>query len=498
MRFRQSETPNDVGPDAGTDVATDREPMQTEVMDPALIKRRMLMLPVNNAAGSGHPEAMSTTARVLVGEGVSVQVLDASMAQLADVRRDLLDLGVRGRARAIARVAAYWRSLCVQPNGAWADALEQGADNAELSLDMLRWGIEQSLSRWTEEGLLALVEHELGDVEVLDAAGNPAAVNGSTLAIPPRLCLQILSRTVPPAGWQAMAMAWLLGSPVLVRPSADLLGLTRVFILSLAKVAPALAAATWMAGSDAGDSEYHRMLASHADAVVVHGGDDAVQAWRKHAAPGAIFVDHGHRISAAYLAAEGLDKLSLLSHLRGLAFDICAWDQNGCLSPVVAYVEQGARIVSIDEVAKMLAEVALPEAEKTLPIGAWSREAQAARTLFIRTRMLEARCYTSKTACVLAYPEPGPLEASCLHRVIILRPVKGPDELVRALRVVGPQLQGLAVAGAATTRASLAARLAPYGLSRVCAPGDLQKPPLDWSHDGRGNLRPLVRWVDLE
>ncbi|HWN66625.1 MAG TPA: acyl-CoA reductase, partial [Haliangium sp.] len=66
------------------------------------------------------------------------------------------------------------------------------------------------------------------------------------------------------------------------------------------------------------------------------------------------------------------------------------------------------------------------------------------------------------------------------------------------LRQAAPHLQALAVGGPRTMRALLAERLAPAGLNRVCAPGHLQRPPLAWSHDGRGCLRPLVRWTDIE
>jgi hypothetical protein len=82
--------------------------------------------------------------------------------------------------------------------------------------------------------------------------------------------------------------------------------------------------------------------------------------------------------------------------------------------------------------------------------------------------------------------------------VLMVRPVASVDALVETLRRAAPHLQALAVGGPWPMRAVLAELLASSGLNRVCAPGHLQRPPLSWSHDGRGCLRPLVRWTDIE
>lgn len=439
------------------------------------------------------------------GAGVTAEAVAASLSDLDRRARALRALGVRGRARAIAGLARWWLDAWDAPPPELAALLARGCQEAEVSPEMLRWGVRETLGRWTEGALVALVERELGgcaaldhDLGRVDVAMNGEAEPGPrAMAVPPRLCLQVLARTVPPAGWQSVALSWLLGSAVLVRPSTHLSALMEAFALSLARAAPALATVTWVSCSAAEDAAWRQVLAARADAVVVHGSDEAVDAWRQAARPDAVFVAHGHRVSAGFLALDGLEEPALSAHLRGLALDLCAWDQTGCLSPVALYVEQGGPVTP-EQVARRLAQDALPAVEAELPPGPWSRSVLAERTLFVRARLLEGQAYASRTAHVVALERPGPLEGSCLHRVLVVRPVSSVDALVELLRASAPHLQALAVGASRSTRAALAEQLAASGLSRVCSPGHLQRPPLWWSHDGRGSLRPLVRWVDLE
>lgn len=448
--------------------------------------------------------------------------LAAALADLDPRVHALRGLGVRGRARAIAALARWWLAAIEAPPPALADLLARGCEQAGVSIEMLRWGVRETLGRWTEPALVDLVRRELGGVDALDPLDSehaPDALDSEhglgalgvdaldplggehagPRAVAPRLCLLVLARTVPPAGWQSVAMAWLAGAAALIRPSAHLAALMEAFALSLAEAAPELARVTWVACSDAGDRAWHEALAGHADALVIHGGDEAVAAWQSMARRDALVVAHGHRVSAAFLSVAGMTEPALSENLRGLALDLCAWDQTGCLSPVTLYVEDGGPLTA-DEVARRLAADALPAVEDALPPGPAEPGAIAQRTLFVRTRLLEARVHASRTAHVIVHEDtgPGPLEPSCLHRVLLVRPVASVEALVATLGRGAPYLQALAVGGPRALRARLAERLAPSGLNRVCAPGHLQRPPLAWSHDGRGCLRPLVRWTDVE
>jgi len=56
----------------------------------------------------------------------------------------------------------------------------------------------------------------------------------------------------------------------------------------------------------------------------------------------------------------------------------------------------------------------------------------------------------------------------------------------------------VAVAAPPERLREVARLLARWGVTRICAPGRMQAPPLTWRHDGRPALGELVTWTDLE
>jgi hypothetical protein len=85
-----------------------------------------------------------------------------------------------------------------------------------------------------------------------------------------------------------------------------------------------------------------------------------------------------------------------------------------------------------------------------------------------------------------------------LNRFIRIIPVANHSQLLDAVRPMGPHLAAVAIDGFGAATQNLARALADLGASRICQPGTLQRPPLDWRHGGRGVLTPLVRFTDFE
>jgi len=56
----------------------------------------------------------------------------------------------------------------------------------------------------------------------------------------------------------------------------------------------------------------------------------------------------------------------------------------------------------------------------------------------------------------------------------------------------------VALAAAPDRLKDVAGQLARWGVARLCAPGQMQNPPLTWRHDGRPALGDLVTWTDYE
>jgi hypothetical protein len=73
------------------------------------------------------------------------------------------------------------------------------------------------------------------------------------------------------------------------------------------------------------------------------------------------------------------------------------------------------------------------------------------------------------------------------------------DALVERVRPFRPFLQTVGLAGFADDELpGVASRLGTLGVTRFAPIRDMPWPPATWHHDGRGPLRELVRWIDLE
>lgn len=305
-----------------------------------------------------------------------------------------------------------------------------------------------------------------GLVAELDAWAAPNAVAGVLGELPrgldpgrlPRAVLVIAARTLPASAMRAALMARLLGARVLLKAATGQEALAE----ALALADPNVVASPF--GSD--DVAALEAAVGEVDAVVVLGSDATIAAVRAVVPADRPFVGYGHRVSAAWL--DGADEAALV----GLAEDLCAWDQAGCLSPQVAWVTGDPEEVA----ARLAAAVAAVEGRLPMdvPTGAWPAR-HAARA---RAEML-GRAFATETALIAALPASA-FRASPGHRALTVLPA---DEA--ALAEITPRLSTLAVAGRV-----------PAGLdpgTRLCPPGRMQRPPLTWPHDGHPNLTPLLR-----
>lgn len=415
--------------------------------------------------------------------GGRAQPLALAVAQLGDAAARLRARGVAWRAQCIEQVGRAWARTESPPVADW---LDESAPQTGYSPQMLRWGARETFARWTRDDLCGLVADELGSLAALDEASAAGRL--------PTLGLVVLAATVPPAGLQSVALTLLAGSAVIVRPARRLLPLVERFLASLEQLAPELAEAVRVCEVEPQDTAGIAALGARVDAVVVHGSDEAVAAWRAAAPPGAPVVGYGHRISAAALGRAALEPGALEGHLEGLALDLCAWDQSGCLSPHVLFVERGGA-VSARGLAERLASEALAKLETRLPAAPRSLAEEARRQSFVRSRLFEADAVQSPGgATLLVHDEPGPLEPGCAQRVLLVRPFDGAEALVEHLSAAAPRLQALGIAGvAADDPGSMRSRLAPAGLNYLCLPGQMQRPPVRWRHDGIGSIAPLLR-----
>jgi hypothetical protein len=122
----------------------------------------------------------------------------------------------------------------------------------------------------------------------------------------------------------------------------------------LVEVEPRLAdclAVVWWPGSDALQA---RPLFAQADAVLAYGGTAALSAIQKQVPVTARFLPHGHKLSFGMVSTVALTLRRAKTTATLAALDVAGYEQQGCYSPHVFYVQRGAP-VSPQEFAQALA-----------------------------------------------------------------------------------------------------------------------------------------------
>ena len=189
---------------------------------------------------------------------------------------------------------------------------------------------------------------------------------------------------------------------------------------------------------------------------------------------------------------------------KRMAQDIASWNQLGCLSPHLVYVEQGGS-VRPEMFAEMIAE-ALDSLEVTQPRGDISPEESgtiAYKRDFYDVRSAGAgdvRQWKSEegTHWTVVFEEDPVFTTSCMNRFIHVKPVNDLNEMLRVAEMARGQVSTVGLAAPKSDAEAIVKQLAHWGVTRVCPIGQMQDPPLGWRHDGRPPLGDLVTWTDWE
>jgi hypothetical protein len=280
--------------------------------------------------------------------------------------------------------------------------------------------------------------------------------------------------------------------------------LPRLFAHSLYEIEPKLGACLELAAWPGGQKELESALFTEADAVTATGSDEALAAIRQNVPVKTRFLAYGHRLSFGYITAEALagPNPGRLADQAGL--DVAAWDQLGCLSPHVFYVERRGR-VSPETFAEMLA-ASLARLEQAQPRGPLPESVAAAianRRAFYQLRgahLADTQQWTSpdSTAWTVVLEADPQFQTSCLHRFIYVKPVADLTQALQGADAFRRQISTVGLAAPEDRQKEITLALARWGATRVCPIGQMQNPPLSWRHDGRPAMSELVTWTDWE
>ncbi|MCH2187355.1 hypothetical protein MK280_15970 [Myxococcota bacterium] len=419
----------------------------------------------------------------------SQERLNAARGRLEVAREALVDRGTESVLAVLGQVLDDWQ----QPESRWTTRLVGALDApGGFPAQLTRAGLKLGLETWSGHAFRETIERE--QAALLAGSGRRWLPFSSTHIV------QAGSIPMPSLLQPMLSLACL--SPVLVKPSSRDSVTAPLLAESIRAVDEEIGAALEVVSFPSHDEAcLNRFLDS--PCIVASGHDATIRSLAGRLQTPTRLVAYGHRLSVQVIDSEALPQdLSVLA--ENIALDVALWDQQGCLSPAALYVvgpdaaEGGARLGPAGGAA-------LEDLNATLPPGA--AETQAAAQIVHERDQAEIRSAAGHPTTVLTGAENAwtvVLEGDSTwrpcpgHRFLRLYPVDGLRELEGALNPVAAHLSTAALTALPHRRPELEQTLLALGASRICSPGRMQAPAVNWPHDGQSLLAPLVRIIQQE
>jgi len=380
------------------------------------------------------------------------------------------------------------------------ESLELLPSTAGISPEMALAVLDGMAADWTGARLARLLEIELGEAASLDGfvrfEGRRAMARG------PTLCVQVVAGSVPGVGVNALLRSLLVKGPTLLKPGRGDIVLPVLFARALGEADRALAAALAVVYWPGGSAELEDAALDRADVVTAYGSDATVHALRARSPVTARFVGYHHRVSVGVVGRDALNGAGVETTAAEVARSLALFDQRGCVSPQLVYVEEGGER-SPGEFAEALA-AALDALEGTLPTGPLDvAEAAALHQARGTAELTEAGggrriLHGGSAAWTVLLESASATAVPSVGRIARVRPLAVLGSLPELLAPLSGHLQTVGVAGLGDRLEAVARGVGRMGASRVVPFTAVPFPPPWWHHDGGGPLVDLVRWVDLE
>ncbi len=448
------------------------------------------------------------------GAGVRSDEPNDPGGAVAGANRTLDDLERAGRtliarpALEIARVLGEVGLRFLDP----ADPLSRAAvdripGETGLSSAMAALVVRGMATDWTPERLERLVREDFPAPAVLDRftqvpSGRRLRATGG------RLAFHLSAGNVPGVGTTTLIRSLLVKTPVLLKPGRGDRVLPTLFAEGLAERDPELARAMRVAYWPRGEGgALERACLQRSERIVVYGGMDAVARIRSMAPTATPIVAYHHRVSLAAISRETLRSPDCARRAaRDLALAISTFDQAGCVSPHIAWIEEEDALPPAEWAELVAGELerlaaSLPPAPVAPETAA---DLQQRRGLFLfragqPSPTGDERAWEGANLAWTLFLERAdrPMLTGGA-RTLSLRPIASLDELPAHLEPWTGHLQSVALEAPEERRLALAEALHRKGVSRITTLARLPWPEAWWMHDGAPPLRALVRWSELD
>ena len=344
-----------------------------------------------------------------------------------------------------------------------AHSLRKKAESALMqacSREMAQFIIEDCFSQLTSRSLLQFLEEELGDPLILDTFRPKRNGSGATRAYGPRMITHILPGNIPSISVISLVCALLVKSSSIAKISAksSSVSFPTLFVEGLQSVDETLAQSITLTSWEHGKTQLMTDAFHRAELVILYGSDQTIETLRPHIPREARVIVHGPKVSLGIVAREEISR----QVAQDAAWDIALYDQHGCLSPHLYYLEvptgtpnKPLPLSAVKRFAQWVSEsldkIPLPKGPTT------PEQASAIQQLRGAIPLKGGTVFASKydlNWTVFYDPDPE-FVLSPLGRTIFIKPIKALSELGNYLKPIAPYLQAVGIAVGETRTAEL-------------------------------------------
>lgn len=236
--------------------------------------------------------------------------------------------------------------------------------------------------------------------------------------------------------------------------------------------------------------------------LVFWGGNEALNSLKPRLGKHVKLIENGPRYSFAVIEGKCLKPSAPANIVRGLALDVCRWDQQACSSPHVVYVIDKDLKTSHQLIEALFDEMI--QVSEELPHGTLNFDEKVEiRKVREIARMMQVRS-EGRLVCpeefdftlVLEY-DPA-FKISCLNRTLFIKRVSNIEDLTERLSPISEYLQTAGLCCSADSTSIYEKELFELGVKRITDIGGMSEGHDGAPHEGYFILRDLVEWVAVE
>ena len=208
---------------------------------------------------------------------------------------------------------------------------------------MIRLSLTDYLKTFRKPQLQRFINEDFANPKILDDF-QPIMKGGFAKAFGPDCLLHIWAGNVPGLPLWSLISGLLVKAGNIGKVSSSEPLFASLFVKLLIEIEPKLSDCLAILWWESGTTDLENILLKNADVVLAYGDNNTIKQIQDRTPITTRYLAYGHKISFGVISATVLDAQKSWAVAHKAANDIARYDQHGCYSPHVFFVEFGGLI----------------------------------------------------------------------------------------------------------------------------------------------------------